>query len=65
MTLKDIYDWVHKDGEPSFNTHDVNTLLLLDIAMSMRNLVKMSAESMEMNKVILASLDADENESMN
>lgn len=62
MTLKEIYEWVHKDGEPDFNSHNIETLLLLDIAMSLRNLLKLSQESVEMNKVILASLDASEDD---
>lgn len=65
MTLKEIYEFIHRDGEPDFNSHNIDTLLLLDIAMSMRNLVAMSMESMEMNKAVLASLERDETEKVN
>lgn len=60
MTLKEIYEFIHKNGEPDFNSHNIDTLLLLDIAMSMRNLVKLSMESMEMNMAVLASLDKED-----
>lgn len=65
MTLKEIYEHIHKEGEPDFNSHNIDTLLLLDIAMSMRNLVKLSLESMEMNQMVLASLDKDEDGKIN
>lgn len=65
MTLKDIYDHLHKDGEPDHNTTNIDTLLLLDIAMSLRNIVNLSMESMEMNKAVLASLERDEGEKFN
>lgn len=65
MTLKEIYEHLHKDGEPDHNTASMDTLLLLDIAMSMRNLVAMSMESMEMNKAVLASLDRGDGEKFN
>lgn len=65
MTLKEIYEHLHKDGEPDFNSHNIDTLLLLDIAMSLRNIVNLSMESMEMNKAVLASLDRDDTEKLN
>lgn len=65
MTLKEIYEHLHKDGEPDYNTTNIDTMLLLDIAMSLRNILNLSLESMEMNKAILASLDRCETEKMN
>jgi hypothetical protein len=65
MTLKEIYEHLHKDGEPDFNSVNIDTMLLLDIAMSLRNIVNLSMESMEMNKAVLASLDREEDEKFN
>lgn len=65
MTLKEIYEHLHKDGEPDYNNTNIDTLLLLDIAMSLRNIVSLSVESMEMNKAVLASLERDDTEKVN
>lgn len=65
MSLKALYDHVHKDGAPTPNTHDINTLLLLECAMALQALVAMGMESMEMNKAVLASLDKGDTEDFN
>lgn len=65
MTLKEIYEHLHKDGEPDFNSVNIDTMLLLDVAMSLRNLLTLSMESMEMNKAVLASLDRGDSEKFN
>ncbi len=65
MTLKEIYEHIHKNGEPDYNSTNIDTLLLLDIAMSLRNIVQLSMESMEMNKAVLATLDREETDKLN
>lgn len=55
--LKAVYDWMHKDGEPTPNNMNVDTIILMDIAMSLRQLVQLSETSMEINQRVLASLD--------
>ncbi len=65
MTLKEIYEHIHKNGEPDYNSTNIDTLILLDIAMSLRNILVLSQESMEMNKAVLATLDREETEKLN
>lgn len=65
MTLKEIYEFIHKDGEPDYNTTNIDTLLLLDIAMSLRNLLALSIEAQEMNKAVLESIYRDTTEKLN
>jgi len=66
IDLKGVYDWMHKTGLPDPATNmSADTMILMDIAISLRNLVMLSEESMRINQEVLASLDLEDGATKN
>lgn len=58
IDLLKVYEWMHKDGDPDPSKNvNADTMLLMDIAMSLRTLVRLSYQSMEMNQAIMVQLN--------
>jgi hypothetical protein len=66
IDLAKVLEWMHERGEPDPATNmNAETMILMDCALSLRRLVKLSEESMRINQEVLASLDLEDGATKN
>ena len=60
IDMAKVLHWMHKGGEPDPAVNmPADTIILMDIALSLRTLIDMQAESMRINAVLMEQLNTD------
>ena len=63
IDLKGVYEWMNKGGPPNpAENMPADTIILMDIALSMRHMIGLYEQALEMNQAIMMQMDRNEND---